>query len=104
MSCSVLNLTLFILGFAIVVCCVVLFVQCHRIVEDNLVAENRFAQVVLSDVIRSAARRNPNGIKPEDLRRALYTRVSAYTMVGLCLVGVGWARQRGPWSSRSNQT
>ncbi|APZ96643.1 hypothetical protein Fuma_06316 [Fuerstiella marisgermanici] len=104
MARSAFNASLCFVGVAIVATCAVLFVQCRRIVVDNVATDNLFAQAVLHDVLRSLPARYPNGITPEELGKVLYSRVSLYTLVGFAFIGAAWARQYGFWSIAARPT
>lgn len=82
-------------GVLIVAVCIFLFVQCRQFADGDYSANTKFAQTVLSDVIRNISARSANGVKPSDVARAMYTRVSCYTMVGVLLIGIAWTRQYG---------
>lgn len=104
MTRSAFNALLCVVGVTIVATCAVLFVQCKRIVDHNVATDNLFAQAVLNDVLRNLPSRYPNGITPADFRRALYSRVSLYTLVGFAFIGVAWARQYGYWAAHPEST
>jgi len=93
MKPSIFNVVLFIVGLAIVVACGVLFVQSTRIADNNRKSENQFAQAVLDDVLRNLLHKYPNGIRPDELRWELYSRVALYTAIGFAFIGAAGFRQ-----------